>query len=53
VLIDRGHRELPIQPNYCGKQVATLRTDRVVVRVNEYDGEDVVLLRHAEEDAQT
>jgi len=44
VLIDRGHRELPIQPNYCGKQVVTERIDHIVVKVNEYDGEDAVVL---------
>lgn len=44
VLIDRGHRELPIQPDYCGKEVATTRQDHIVVKVNEYDGEDVVEL---------
>jgi pyrimidine operon attenuation protein/uracil phosphoribosyltransferase len=44
VLIDRGHRELPIQPNYCGKVVATERTDHVVVKVHEMDGEDAVIL---------
>lgn len=44
VLIDRGHRELPIQPDYCGKTVQTTREDHVIVRVNEYDGEDVVEL---------
>jgi pyrimidine operon attenuation protein/uracil phosphoribosyltransferase len=44
VLIDRGHRELPIAPTYCGKTVVTEKTDHVTVRVNEYDGEDAVLL---------
>jgi pyrimidine operon attenuation protein / uracil phosphoribosyltransferase len=44
VLIDRGHRELPINPNYCGKLVNTDRDDHVVVRVNEFDGEDAVVL---------
>lgn len=44
VLIDRGHRELPIQPNYCGKVVATEHGDHVVVKVHEMDGEDAVIL---------
>lgn len=44
VLIDRGHRELPIEPNYCGKKVYTDRRDHIIVRVNEYDGEDAVVL---------
>lgn len=49
VLIDRGHRELPIQPDYCGKQILTDKGDHIVVKVNEYDGEDAVVLekRHA------
>jgi pyrimidine operon attenuation protein / uracil phosphoribosyltransferase len=46
VLIDRGHRELPIEPNYCGKKIYTDREDHVVVKVNEYDGEDAVILTH-------
>jgi pyrimidine operon attenuation protein / uracil phosphoribosyltransferase len=44
VLIDRGHRELPIQPDYCGKSITTDRTDHILVKVNEYDGEDAVEL---------
>jgi pyrimidine operon attenuation protein/uracil phosphoribosyltransferase len=44
VLVDRGHRELPIQPNYCGKVVQTQPSDHVVVKVNEIDGEDAVVL---------
>ena len=44
VLIDRGHRELPIQPNYCGKVVGTEKEDHVIVKVHEIDGEDVVVL---------
>lgn len=44
VLIDRGHRELPIEPNYCGRKVSTDREDRVIVKVNEIDGVDAVEL---------
>jgi pyrimidine operon attenuation protein / uracil phosphoribosyltransferase len=44
VLIDRGHRELPISPNYCGKMVSTEKEDHIVVKVNEFDGEDAVVL---------
>ena|SRR2546423_8582924 len=44
VLVDRGFRELPIQPDYCGKRIDTQRNDHVIVKVNEYDGEDVVVL---------
>jgi len=42
VLVDRGHRELPIQPDYVGKVVPTERDEHIVVKVNEYDGEDLV-----------
>jgi len=44
VLVDRGHRELPIEPNYFGKRLFTDRDDHIVVRVNEIDGEDAVVL---------
>jgi len=48
VLVDRGHRELPIEPNYCGKKVVTDKEDRIVVKVNEFDGEDAVVLEKKE-----
>lgn len=44
VLVDRGHRELPIQPDYIGKIVDTERSDHIVVKVFENEGEDSVLL---------
>lgn len=44
VLIDRGHRELPIEPDYCGRKLQTEKSDHIVVKVNEYDGEDAVVL---------
>jgi len=50
VLIDRGHRELPIQPNYCGRKIDTERNDHVKVLVNEFDGEDAVILERASEE---
>lgn len=50
VLIDRGHRELPIQPNYCGRVINTEKGERVVVRFNEYDGEDAVVLEPSSEE---
>lgn len=43
-LVDRGGRELPIQPDYLGWTVAAARTEYVSVRFAETDGEDVVLL---------
>ena len=44
VLIDRGHRELPIQADYVGKAVKTARADTVDVRLKEIDGVDEVVL---------
>ncbi|MBR5345128.1 MAG: bifunctional pyr operon transcriptional regulator/uracil phosphoribosyltransferase PyrR [Clostridia bacterium] len=44
VLIDRGHRELPIRPDFVGKNIPTARSERVSVRVREIDGEDGVAL---------
>jgi pyrimidine operon attenuation protein/uracil phosphoribosyltransferase len=42
VLADRGHRELPIRPDYVGKNLPTSRAERVNVRVEELDGVDEV-----------
>jgi pyrimidine operon attenuation protein/uracil phosphoribosyltransferase len=44
VLVDRGHRELPIRPDYAGKAVSTRRDEIVQVTLQEEDGEDRVLL---------
>ena len=44
VLVDRGHRELPIRPDYVGKNVPTQHGDRVAVRLTEVDGSDEVVL---------
>ncbi len=44
VLVDRGHRELPIRADYVGKNVPTSRAEVVKVKVTEIDGEDAVLL---------
>lgn len=49
VLVDRGHRELPIEPNYYGRKVFTEKDDHIVVKVNEYDGEDAVVLQKSVE----
>ena len=45
VLVDRGHRELPIRADYVGKNLPTNRTEDVAVRLVEVDGEDGVSLR--------
>lgn len=47
VLIDRGHREFPIQPDYVGQVIATEIDDGVRVHLQEQDGEDRVLLERA------
>ena len=44
VLADRGHRELPIRPDYVGKNLPTARTERVNVHLDELDGEDLVTI---------
>ena len=44
VLIDRGHRELPIRADYVGKNVPTSRQEMIKVSVNDYDGEESVAL---------
>ena len=43
-LVDRGHRELPIRPDYVGKNVPTSRDERVTVSLVERDGEDGVVI---------
>ncbi|HEX5641289.1 MAG TPA: bifunctional pyr operon transcriptional regulator/uracil phosphoribosyltransferase PyrR [Thermoleophilia bacterium] len=44
VLVDRGHRELPIRPDYVGKNLPTAARERISVRVEEIDGVDEVVL---------
>ena len=44
VLIDRGHRELPIRADYVGKNIPTSRSEMIEVRLPEYDGETGVFL---------
>jgi pyrimidine operon attenuation protein/uracil phosphoribosyltransferase len=50
VLVDRGHRELPIKADYVGKNVPTSIGEEVQVHLKEQDGEDCVLLIAVEED---
>jgi pyrimidine operon attenuation protein/uracil phosphoribosyltransferase len=49
VLADRGHRELPIRPDYVGKNLPTARGERVNVRVRELDGADEVTISALQE----
>jgi pyrimidine operon attenuation protein / uracil phosphoribosyltransferase len=51
VLVDRGHRELPIRPDYVGKNLPTSTKQRVNVHVKEIDGDDEVTLTPVQEQA--
>ena len=48
VLVDRGHRELPIRPDYVGKNIPTSLTETVHVLLEDIDGRDAVLLGPAD-----
>ncbi len=48
VLVDRGHRELPIRADFVGKNVPTALNESVSVRLKEMDGEDVVTLEKSQ-----
>jgi pyrimidine operon attenuation protein / uracil phosphoribosyltransferase len=50
VLVDRGHRELPIRPDYVGKNLPTARNERIQVELEETDGADRILLVGAPEE---
>ena len=52
ILVDRGHRELPIRPDYIGKNLPTSRRESVAVRLREHDGEDRVVIQEPEEAGQ-
>ena len=45
VLVDRGHRELPIRPDYIGKNLPTSRRETVAVLLREHDGVDRVVIQ--------
>src|SRR3954468_14323257 len=49
VRADRGHRELPLRPDYVGKNLPTARSERVNVRIVEVDGADEVTITELEE----
>ena len=53
VLVDRGHRELPIRPDFVGKNVPTRRDEDVAVRLVEVDGEDAVVVTEARRHERT
>ena len=43
-MVDRGHREVPIQPDFCGRKVPTSRSESIELRLKEVDGEEGVFL---------
>ena len=51
VLVDRGHRELPIRADYVGKNGPSSRAERVRVHLNGVDGEDCVLITRVDPDS--
>jgi pyrimidine operon attenuation protein/uracil phosphoribosyltransferase len=48
ILVDRGHRELPIRADFVGKNIPTSRTQNVKVNLNETDGADEVVVSEGE-----
>lgn len=53
VMVDRGHRELPISANFVGKNIPTSRNEFVAVKVPEYDGEYAVILEDSRRSERT
>jgi pyrimidine operon attenuation protein/uracil phosphoribosyltransferase len=47
VMVDRGHRELPIQPDFCGRIVPTSRQESIQLCLQSVDGEEGVFLLHS------
>src|SRR3954471_17989699 len=52
VIVDRGHRELPIRPDYVGKNLPTAPGERVTVRLEESDGRDEVAIAPAADNVE-
>ena len=44
VMVDRGHREIPIQPDFCGRVVPTSKDESIDLRLSEIDGEEGIFL---------
>lgn len=49
ILVDRGHRELPIRPDFVGKNIPSSRSERVFVRLRDDDGEEFVSIEGGDE----
>ena len=45
VLVDRGHRELPIRADYVGKNIPTAHEEEIIVQMSEHDGADSILIK--------
>ncbi len=52
VLVDRGHRELPIKPDFVGENIPTSRREVVDVMVEEVDGEDSIILKKYDQEVE-
>lgn len=50
ILIDRGHRELPVRADYVGKNVPTAQNEEIKVKMKEHDGEDAIYLIESEQE---
>jgi pyrimidine operon attenuation protein/uracil phosphoribosyltransferase len=48
ILVDRGHRELPIRADYVGKNIPTSQNEEIKVRLSEIDDEDAIYLIETE-----
>lgn len=48
VLVDRGHRELPIRADYVGKNIPTSHEEEIIVQMTEFDGNDSILLERVD-----
>ena len=48
VLVDRGHRELPIRPDFVGKNIPTSKSEEIIVEMTELDGQDRILIEVSE-----
>ncbi|WP_434058365.1 bifunctional pyr operon transcriptional regulator/uracil phosphoribosyltransferase PyrR [Enterococcus faecalis] len=49
VLVDRGHRELPIRADYVGKNIPTSKTEKIIVEMEERDGADRIMISKGNE----
>ncbi len=48
ILVDRGHRELPIRADYVGKNIPTSHSEEIKVKIKEHDGEDAIYIVESE-----